>query len=74
MHNLCGRPAHRDAQSHMDRDLSAMLKERKDDFLPAREYVSQAGVGHYREVKVPVGYVKSPWGDWESTMMAESGG
>jgi hypothetical protein len=67
MHNLCGQSNHRDAQSRLDRDLNAMLKERKDDFLPAREYVKRAGVGHYREVNVPVGRVKSPWGDWEST-------
>jgi len=44
-----------------------MLKERKDDFLPAREYVRRAAVGHYGEVNVPVGHVRSPWGDWEST-------
>jgi arylsulfatase A-like enzyme len=67
MHNLCGQPGHRDVQSHLDRDLNAILKERKDDFLPARDYISRDRLGHYREVNVPVGYVKSPWGDWEST-------
>jgi arylsulfatase A-like enzyme len=67
MHNLCGQSNHRDLQSRLDRDLNAMLKERKDDFLPAREYVRRAAVGHYGEVNVPVGHVRSPWGDWEST-------
>ena len=67
MHNLCGQSGHRDVQARLDRDLNAMLKARKDDFLPAGEYVARAGVGHYREVSVPVGHVKSPWGDWEST-------
>ncbi|MCX6628399.1 MAG: sulfatase [Candidatus Solibacter sp.] len=71
IHNLCGQSKHRDTQSRLDRDLNAMLKERKDEFLPAREYVSRAGLGHYREVNVPVGQVKSPWGDWESTMAPE---
>ena len=68
MHNLCGRIEGREVQSRLDRDLDARLKERKDEFLPAREYVKRAGVGHYREVNVAVGRVKSPWGDWESTM------
>lgn len=74
MHNLCGQSKHRDAQSRLDSDLNAMLKERKDEFLPAREYVSGADVSHYREVNVPVGRTKSPWGDWESTMTPELGG
>jgi arylsulfatase A-like enzyme len=67
MNNLCGQAGQRSAQSRLDRDLNAMLKERKDDFLPAGEYVKRAGVAHYREVNVPVGRTKSPWGDWEST-------
>ena len=70
MHNLCGRIEYRDLQSRLDRDLNTRLKERKDEFLPAREYVRRAGVGHYREVNVAAGRVKSPWGDWESTMRA----
>jgi arylsulfatase A-like enzyme len=67
MHNLCGQSNHRDAQALLDRELNAMLKQRKDDFLPAGEYVKRAGVGHYREVNAAVGHVRSPWGDWEST-------
>jgi arylsulfatase A-like enzyme len=67
MHNLCAQPGQRDVQSRLNRDLNAMLKERKDDFLPAGEYVRRAAVGHYREVNVPLGRTRSPWGDWEST-------
>ena len=68
MHNLCGRIEGREVQSRLDRDLDASLKERKDEFLPAREYVRRAGLEHYREVNVAAGRVRSPWGDWESTM------
>jgi arylsulfatase A-like enzyme len=69
MRNLCGRVEARDVQARLDRELNAALKEREDEFLPARDYVERAGVGHYREVNVPVGHVKSPWGDWESTII-----
>jgi arylsulfatase A-like enzyme len=68
MHNLCGRAEAREVQSRLDRELNAALKERKDEFLPARDYIARAGVAHYREVNVPVGRTKSPWGDWESTI------
>ena len=68
MHNLCGKPEAKALQSRMDRALDAELKRRRDDFLPATEYVKRAGVGHYGEVNVAAGRCKSPWGDWESTM------
>lgn len=67
-HNLCNQPAAAELQSTLERKLQAMLKVRKDEFLPAKEYVREAHVGHYREVNVKVGHVKSPWGDWESTL------
>jgi arylsulfatase A-like enzyme len=67
MHNLIGRAEKKDLQDLLDRALDVKLREAKDDFLPAAEYVRRAGVGHYREVNVKVGYHKSPWGDWEST-------
>jgi hypothetical protein len=51
----------------LDGELDAELKRRKDDFLPAADYVRRAGVGHYREVNVKVGSHRSPWGDWQST-------
>jgi arylsulfatase A-like enzyme len=68
MHNLCGRAEHRQLQGQLDGALDARLRTLKDDFLPAAEYVRRAGVGHYREVNSPAGHVRSPWGDWESTL------
>jgi glycosyltransferase involved in cell wall biosynthesis len=54
MHNLCGQPEHKDLQAQFDQALDAALRRRKDDFLPAAEYVQRAGLGHYAEVNVPV--------------------
>lgn len=68
MHNLCEKSEHRDLRSRLDRALDATLRKRKDDFLPAAEYVKRAGVGHYQEVNVPIGRHPSPWGDWDSTL------
>ena len=70
MHNLIGRPGVKTLQSQFDRQLDAELKRRKDDFLPAARYVERAGLGHYNEVKVPIGHHPSPWGDWDSTLTA----
>jgi arylsulfatase A-like enzyme len=67
MRNLCGRAEGAEVQRAMDKQLDARLRELKDEFLPAKEYVQRAGVGHYREVNVPLGHAKSPWGDWEAT-------
>jgi arylsulfatase A-like enzyme len=68
MRNLVGRSEAKDLQARLDRELDARLKQRKDDFLPAAEYVRRAGVGHYREVNVKIGRHRSPWGDWDSTL------
>jgi arylsulfatase A-like enzyme len=68
MHNLCGRDGHRDLQGRLDRALDARLRRLKDEFLPSGRYIARAGLGHYREVNVPVGRHRSPWGDWESTL------
>ena len=68
MHNLCGKKESAAIQGTLDRMLDARLRGANDDFLPAAEYVKRAGVEHYREVNTPVGHVKSPWGDWESTL------
>jgi arylsulfatase A-like enzyme len=68
MHNLCGKAGHTTLQQRLDRMLDASLREVHDDFLPAAEYVKRAGVAHYREVNSAVGHVRSPWGDWESTL------
>lgn len=65
MHNLCEKD--NELRSRLDRELDATLRRRKDEFLPAAEYVRRAGLGHYQEVNVPVGRHPSPWGDWDST-------
>jgi len=70
MHNLCNKSEAKSIQAALDKQLDSRLRAVNDDFLPAREYVARAGVGHYREVNVPVGHTKSPWGDWESTLIA----
>jgi len=66
MHNLIGKPEAKQLQARLDRDLDSELKKRKDDFLPAAEYLRRAGLGHYREANVKVGSHASPWGDWRS--------
>jgi arylsulfatase A-like enzyme len=68
MHNLCGKPEHKTLQQRLDRMLDIRLREVHDEFLPAAEYVKRGGFGHYREVNTKVGHVRSPWGDWESTL------
>jgi arylsulfatase A-like enzyme len=68
MHNRVGKPEARDLQARLDRELDVQLKHRKDDFLPAAEYIRRAGVGHYGEVNVAIGRHPSPWGDWDSTL------
>jgi arylsulfatase A-like enzyme len=67
MRNLCGKSEQRSIEQRLDRLLDARLREVRDEFLPAAEYVKRAGVGHYREVIMPLGHCRSPWGDWEST-------
>jgi arylsulfatase A-like enzyme len=68
MHNLIGQSGQAGLRRELDRLLNHRLRELNDDFLPAKAYIEQAHVGHYKEVNVPIGYVKSPWGDWESTL------
>jgi arylsulfatase A-like enzyme len=68
MRNLCGKAEHKALQQRLHRMLDASLREVHDDFLPAAEYVKRAAVEHYREVNSAVGHVRSPWGDWESTL------
>ena len=66
--NLANMREARTLQSELDRQLTDKLKDVHDEFLPAAEYVRRASVGHYREVNVPIGTTRSPWGDWESTL------
>jgi arylsulfatase A-like enzyme len=68
MRNLAGKAEAKDLEARMERQLSAELKRRKDDFLPAATYLERAGLSHYREANVPIGRHPSPWGDWDSTL------
>ncbi len=71
MRNLCGRGEHKQLQSQLDGALNARLAERRDDFLPASEYLRRATLAHYREANSPIGHHRSPWGDWEPTLEAK---
>ena len=71
MRNLVDKPEAKALQARLNRELDAELKLRKDDFLPAAEYMRRAGVGHYREANTKIGRHQSPWGDWDSTLVAE---
>ncbi len=64
-HNLQGKPEAKAIQADLEQTLTRTLQRRKDEFLPAAEYVSRAGLGHYGEVNVPSGRHPSPWGDWD---------
>jgi hypothetical protein len=67
MHNLVTTARAQRLRTVLDHQLDAELRARKDDFLPAHEYLARAGLTHYKEARVPVGHAVSPWGDWEST-------
>lgn len=68
MHNLCGRPEAKAIQARLDIELSGWLDTLNDQFLPAMDYLRRDHLSHYLETKFPVGYTRSPWGDWESTL------
>jgi arylsulfatase A-like enzyme len=68
MNNLCGRSEARRIQAAMDRELNSWLEALNDRFLPAHAYLEQDSLSHYLETKFPIGQVRSPWGDWQSTL------
>jgi arylsulfatase A-like enzyme len=68
MRNLCGSGEAAKLQAALDRTLNDELARVGDAFRPAAEYVRQAGLGHYDELNTPIGHIRSPWGDWESTL------
>jgi hypothetical protein len=74
MNNLCDKPAARDVQRQLDRELDAWLKTLDDSFLPADDYLKRDGWAHFQETKVPIRHIKSPWGDWQSTLGMASRG
>jgi arylsulfatase A-like enzyme len=73
LRNLCGRPEARDIQAGMDRELNAWLQASGDQFLPARAYLERDRLTHFVETQFPVGLVRSPWGDWRSTLSKPAG-
>jgi hypothetical protein len=72
MHNLCGRADMKQMQASLESDLQQWLTKLGDEFLPASAYLERYGLTNYAEPKVPVGSYKSPWGDWESTLITAS--
>ena len=66
--NLVAVKEHDPLRSRLDRRLDAMLKKAGDEFLPGARYVERAHAAHYREVTAPIGFIKSPWGDWQATL------
>ena len=68
MNNLCGQPEMKAIQADLDAELGRWLRKLNDEFLPAKEYLQRDGLAHYLEPKAPVGYMRSPWGDWASTL------
>lgn len=68
MHNLCGRPEAQEIQSRLDGELNTWLEALGDQFLPANEYLERDSLTHYMEPQKPIGYMRSPWNDWESTI------
>jgi arylsulfatase A-like enzyme len=66
--NLAGNAESQALRRELDGSLDALLRKRKDGFLPARTYLENAHLTHYREANVPAGSCRSPWGDWQSTL------
>lgn len=71
-HNLIGTPAAKALLPELDAELAMWLNRLDDKFLPGKDYLAQSGLGYYFEVKTPIGYYKSPWGDYQSTMRASA--
>lgn len=68
MHNLCDTSEVKAIQAHLEGELHRWLEKLDDRFLPATEYLKRDGLSHYLEMHTPIGYTRSPWGDWESTL------
>jgi arylsulfatase A-like enzyme len=68
MRNLCGRLEAREIQARMDAQLNQWLDALDDRFLPAQAYLERDRLTHFLETKFPIGYSRSPSGDWQSTL------
>lgn len=66
--NLINLPQVAAVQPVLERELQSWLHRLSDEFLPGDEYLERDHLTHYFETAAPVGFVNSPWGDWQSTM------
>lgn len=66
--NLINLPQVATVQAALERELQSWLLRLSDEFLPGDEYLKRDHLTHYFETATPVGFEKSPWGDWQSTM------
>ena len=68
MHNLCGKSSARSIQEAMEAELKKWLVALQDKFLPGIDYLERDHLTNYIETTVKVGDIRSPWGDWQSTL------
>ncbi len=73
IYNLCGQPQAREIQAALEAELNLWLERLDDRFLPASDYLRRDHLTHYLETQFPVGYTRSPWGDWESSLPKPGG-
>jgi arylsulfatase A-like enzyme len=73
MHNLCGKVEVKAIQQQLDAELRRWLARLDDQFLTAPEYWRRDRLDHYFEANLPWDYVRSPWGDWESSLAKPRG-
>ena len=57
----------------LEAELGRWLDRLQDDFRPGVSYVKEDNLEHFLETQFPVGYVESPWSDWQSTLPRVSG-
>jgi arylsulfatase A-like enzyme len=68
LHNQVDSPAHARIRSGLESELAAWRHRLGDGFLPAEAYLRRDRIEHYLETQVPVAAMRSPWGDWQSTL------
>lgn len=68
MRNLCGKPSAKSIQASMEVELNKWLVALNDKFLPGEDYLEQDHLTNYMEPKEKINDVRSPWGDWQSTL------
>lgn len=71
MKNLCNKKEAANIQLALDKELDIWLKELGDQFLPAERYLERDHLTNYMEPYAPVTFTRSPWNDWQSTLVVE---